>query len=91
MNRVLIRAGYGVAPVFLLGVVALISGGGRHRVLVLAIGVLLGVVLAVTAKDGAGAAARRDEAARPAPERAQAEPVPVPVAVPAQATAGERD
>lgn len=55
--RVLIRAGYGLAPVLVFGAVALSTGGGHHRVVVLAVGVVIGVILAVRA-DPAGAAGR---------------------------------
>jgi hypothetical protein len=51
--RVLIRVGYGLAPVVVLGAVALSTGGGRHRLMVLALAVLIGVILGTTA-DGAG-------------------------------------
>jgi hypothetical protein len=51
--RVLIRVGYGLAPVLVFGVVAMSTGGGHHRLLVLALGVVIGVILGTTA-DGAG-------------------------------------
>lgn len=89
MNRILIRGGYCVAPIVVLGAVALISGGGRHRVLVLGLGVLLGVVLAVTAKAPAPEAAVRSEASNPPPARVEAAPSLV-TTVPQQA-AGDHD
>ena len=87
MNRILIRGGYCVAPIVVLGAVALISGGGRHRVLVLAIGLLLGVVLAVVAKDTAGGAVPAEASAQP-PNQAEA---PAPSLVTATQAAGESD
>ena len=52
--RVLIRVGYGLAPIVVFGVVALSSGGGHHRLVVLALGVVIGVILGTTADGGAG-------------------------------------
>lgn len=83
MNRILIRAGYCAAPVVVLGAVALISGGGRHRVLILALAVLLGVVLAIATKDTAERAVPSD-----APDRVEALPL---VATVPQQQAGARD
>lgn len=54
MRRVLVRAGYALAPVALLGTVAASTGPGRHRVALLILGVLLGAVLAVTARERVG-------------------------------------
>lgn len=57
VTRVLIRAGYGLAPVLVFGAVALSTGGGHHRIVVLAVGVVIGVILAVKA-DGEGVPGR---------------------------------
>lgn len=51
MRRFLVRAGYALAPVALLGTVAASTGPGRHRLALLALGVLLGVILAFTTGD----------------------------------------
>ena len=75
-----------MAPIVLFGAVALISGGGRHRVLVLAIGLLLGVLLAVVAKDAAGGAVPSEASAAPPPDRVEA-----PSLVSASQPAGDRD
>jgi hypothetical protein len=89
MNRILMRGVYGAAPIVVLGAVALISGGGRHRALILAVAVLLGVVLAVTAKDPAAKGAVRSEASAPPPERVEAGLSPLVTTVPQ--AAGDRD
>jgi hypothetical protein len=59
MRRFLVRAGYTLAPVALSGIVAASTGPGRHRVAVLAVGVLLGIVL------GVATAEREERAADP--------------------------
>jgi hypothetical protein len=96
MNRILIRGGYCAAPIVVFGAVALISGGGRHRVLILALGVLLGVVLAVATRDDTADAAVPaaplalsvpSTEADPSPDQAEASPLVA--TVPQQA--GARD
>jgi len=54
MGRVLMRAGYALAPLVVLGTVAASTGGGRHRMGVLALAVVIGAILAVTAPDRSG-------------------------------------
>lgn len=48
MRGLLIRAGFGLAPMVVLGAVALSTGPGRHRLVILGFAVLLGVVLSAT-------------------------------------------
>ena len=54
MKRVLIRVGYGLAPVVVFGAVALSTGSGHHRLLVLVLAVLSGLVLGFSADDAEG-------------------------------------
>jgi len=55
--RVLVRLGYSLAAILVFGAVAMSSGGGHHRVVVLGIGVLVALILAIT-PDGASVRAR---------------------------------
>ena len=77
MRRWSTRAGFALAPVVVLGTVALISGPGRHRVIVLALGVLLGAALGFMADD-AGGGERRSAPSNGAPGRLEASPVLLP-------------
>jgi hypothetical protein len=60
MRRFLVRAGYALAPVALTGIVAASTGPGRHRVAVVAVGVVLGVVLGIATGEPKGRAADSD-------------------------------
>jgi len=84
--RVLIRVAYGLAPILVFGAMAMSTSGGKHRLMVLALGVLIGVVLFVS-PDGAGLRNRFDRFSRrpatPAGDAEVAIPAPREVPVPA--------
>jgi hypothetical protein len=70
VKRLLIRAGYALAPVVMFGTIALVAGPGRHRVAILALAAVVSVMLGMSA---GGVGAKSVEPERPAPPPAQTE------------------
>lgn len=80
LKRCSIQAAYALAPLVLLGTVALSTGAGRHRLLVLGLGIALSAVLAMTGGD----ANTRDRHRKPAKSLHTAPPGVRTASIPAQ-------